>query len=217
MILIIPLLITLALSFNAEAYDKNFEPTAWSESLHLFSGAGFNSSIFSSEETRVDAGIGLNIRADLGYYFNDHLAFEVGSSVKFNRVNGFLIWDTLITGGLRYRFRNEFFDDRSYGRIFFGRSPTVVYFNGNAPEEYRESGASRVQFDGPAGGIAFGITQKLRDQQIWFFEITASLQHLEQHDGIVMDGEVPIVIFSGPEGDKTQIWSLYASFGILLF
>lgn len=199
------------------AEEKTFEPFAWSEGLHLFAGAGFNSSIFSSKETRIDAGIGLNLKADLGYYLNDRWAVEVGSSVKFNQVKGYLIWDTLITAGLRYRFQNNFFNERSYGRIFLGRSPTVVYFNGSPPEEYREADISRVQFDGPVGGIAFGITEKLHDKNIWFFELAASVQQLQQHDGIRMEGEVPVVILSGPEGDKTQIWSVYASFGILLF
>lgn len=197
--------------------DESFNPDAWSEGLHLFAGIGLNSSLYTSDVERIDAGLGSNLKADLGCYFNDRWAFEWSTSVKFNRVNEYLIWDTLLTIGARYRFQTDLLNGSSYGRIFLGRSPTVIYFNGDAPEEYRDKGVSRVQFDGPAYGLAWGVMQKVKNKQTWFVEFAASVQTLEQHDGIQMDGEVPVVIMSGPQGDKSQIWSVYASFGILVF
>jgi hypothetical protein len=214
---LVPLLFMMnqALADSSEYY---FKPNRWSKGVHLLAGAGISTSVFNSNQTLTDGGYGLHIKSDLGYYLADNFAVEWSSNVKFNKVQEYLVWDTLITVGLRYRFE-EFFKDKSgavYTRAFFGKSPTVIFFNGNPPEEYKGSKASRLQFDGPIYGLAFGKMYEKKDGSVWWIEFAGSFQTLEKREAIYMDDDVPVVV-SREEGTNSMIYSMYATIGIVVF
>jgi hypothetical protein len=191
--------------------------SAWPEpGLHLLAGGGLGSSVYSSDENHVDGGVGVNFGTDVSYFLNDKWAVDWSSNVSFNHVNKYLIWNTQLTLGVRYRFDTEYFPGRvTYARVFAGRAPTVLFLNGDTPKEYE--GMSRVQFEGPVAGVAWGLMKKAKSGRDYYFEIAGTVQHLEQQDGIEMEGEVPVVIMSGPTGDHSQIYSIRFTLGLLVF
>ena len=169
------LLFILSIAFLITAWfgPAHAETSAWPEpGLHLLAGAGLNSSVYSSDEDRVDGGVGINFGTDVSYFINDKWAFDWSSNVSFNHVNSYLIWNTQLTLGLRYRFDTEYFPGRvTYARLFMGRAPTVLFLNGDAPKEYDQAGLSRIQFEGPVGGVAWGLMKKAKSGRDYFFEI----------------------------------------------
>lgn len=188
--------------------DFKFRPDDWSKGLHLMAGTGLNAAYYKKDDF-TEAGYGLTLKTDLGYYFTNRFAVEWSSSVKLSRTDKFTIWDTLMTVGIRYRFREYFV------RTFFGRSPTVFYFDDDVPEIYKASGATRIQFNGPVAGLSFGKMYRHKDELIWFLEVSSTWQQLNHREAIKMKGEIPVVVESG--GDNVTISSLFFSIGVLLF
>ncbi len=205
--LLIFFLVFSPLAFGDDEYK--FRPDYWSKGLHLNAGGGLNMIQFQSDDDFDSLGYGLNFKTDLGYYFTNRFAVEWSSNVKFNRLDEYLVWDTLITFGVRYRIKEY------YLRAFYGKAPTVVFFQDNNPEDYKDSDASRLQFDGPVYGLAVGKMFESRNGLIWFLETSGTLQRLEEREAIRMDGQVPEVIARTSER-STQV-SLYAMIGILIF
>lgn len=189
--------------------EHKFRPDYWSKGLHLMVGGGINTSHFYSDDNYDEIGYGINFKTDLGYYFTNRFAIEWSSNVKFNKVERSLIWDTLMTFGLRYRIKEY------YVRGFLGRAPTVVFFNGDVPPEYENTKASRVQFTGPVYGLGVGKMFKNRRGLIWFVEGAGSFQNLQEREGIYMKGEVPVVVKK--DSDNSVITSLYLMAGVLFF
>jgi hypothetical protein len=199
-----------AFAYAESPHDQNkFSPDQWTSGLHLAAGGGVNITHFDSNDRYDEVGYGLNFKTDLGYYFTHNFAVEWSSNIKFNKVNQLLIWDTLITGGLRYRIKEY------YVRGFYGKAPTVVYFNHHPPEEFENSKASRLQFDGPVYGVAWGKMFKKDNGLIWFLESSVTYQRLQEREAIHMDGEVPEVI--SRENDPSTVLSLYFMIGALIF
>jgi hypothetical protein len=210
----------LVLLSSPWAHADEFYPYHWTPGLHLFAGGGINTAVYSNQEDTYDGGVGLNLKTDLVYFLNESWAVEAGSSIKFNRVSGYLFWDTLFTVGLRTTLPSllnyEF--GQPYGRIFVGRAPTVMFLNGNeSPNGTENKDVSRIQFDGPVAGLALGTFHTTENGLVWFTELGGSFQSLEQESEIKMDGEVPVVISSKSVSDHTTIFSLYLTIGILAF
>lgn len=189
----------------------------WSGQLHIFAGAGFNLSSFRSSAESRDLGVGLNFKTDVGWYFNDQWAMETSASVKFNRVDNDLIWDTLMTVGVRYHFRN--FLGQPYGyysRAFIGSAPTVVFLD-ESDALAKSDEISRIHFEGPVVGLGFGkMYLDRKNGPILFIEGNASYQKIQHRDDIRMDGETPITVSSYPVEDS-NIYSIYLVVGMLLF
>lgn len=186
-----------------------FRPDYWTRGLHLAAGGGLNAVHFTSDDQFDEVGYGFNFKTDLGYYFTNRFAIEWSSNVKFNRIDGYQVWDTLITGGLRYRIKDF------YARAFYGKAPTVIFFNGKTPAEFENSNASRLQFDGPVYGAAVGRMFKSESGLIWFIEYSFTLQRLEEREAIHMNGQVPEVV--GREKDRSTLSSIYIMIGLLVF
>lgn len=213
------ILMTFIISGKVLAQEFYFKPDDYLKGLHLMAGGGINGSIYNSDVERQNQGFGLNLKTDLGYYFNDRFAIEWSSNVKFNKVKEYLIWDTLITGGIRYRFEDFPFTDSNkiYMRLFYGKAPTVFFID-DAPEVYRRSSAKRLQYDGPVYGFAFGEMYETKKGRVWFLEYGASMQELRELNFVRNEGEVPTVLFSETSrGAQVKIYSLYASIGVLVF
>jgi hypothetical protein len=210
----------LLLLSSSLAQAEEFYPYHWTPGLHLFAGGGINTAAYTNQENTFDGGVGLNLKTDLVYFLNESWAIEAGSSIKFNRVEGYLIWDTLFTVGLRTTLPSllnyEF--GQPYGRIFIGRAPTVIFLNGNeSPTGTNNKDVSRIQFDGPVAGMALGTFHTTESGVVWFTELGGSVQSLEQESEIKMDGEVPVVISSQSVGEHTTILSFYLTVGVLAF
>lgn len=188
--------------------ELKFRPDYWTRGLHLNAGGGLNASYFDSDEQLTGLGYGLNFKTDLGYFFTNRFALEWSANVKFNKLSDYLIWDTLITGGFRYRIKEY------YLRGFYGKAPTVIFFDGNPPNQY-SSKINRIQFDGPVYGVAIGRYFQYKKDLVWFLETSGSFQRLNKKEGIKMDGEVPEVI--SVEKDKSTVLSVYLMAGILIF
>ncbi len=213
------LILVLALS-PAPARPSEFTPTNWSEGMHLLAGGGINSSLIHTDKVREEIGLGTNFQTALGYYFNEKYAIEWNAAVNFNSFGGFLIWDTAFTIGLRFQFpewaKIEQRLGEPYGRIFFGRAPTVVYFNGQAPPGI-EPGVERVQIDGPIWGVALGSFYHSTSGRIWYSEIVATHHDLTNETGIRMNGEVPVQMYNRSTLDHPIIYSIYVTVGVMAF
>lgn len=214
------IIFALILSFSNLAFAKDFDPYHWEPGLHLFAGGGFNTAVYSNSKDTYDGGLGLNLKTDLVYFLNSDWALEWSSSVKFNRVDEYLVWDTLFTVGVRTTLPSftSYEYGQPYGRIFIGRAPTVLFLNGNdVPTDPTKKDVSRIQFDGPVGGLAFGTFHTTEKGLVWFTEFGGSVQSLEQESDIKMDGDVPVVISDKSVSDHTTIYSLYLTIGVLAF
>ena len=193
----------------AKEDEYKFRPDYWSKGLHLIAGGGVNGTYYDSNESYGNYGYGLNGKTDLGYYFTNRFAVEWSSNVKFNKINEYLVWDTLITFGLRYRIKEY------YIRGFGGKAPTVIFFQGNPPNEYKNSSASRLQYDGPVYGLAVGKMYENRNGLVWFLETSATFQELNDRQAIKMNGQTPVVV--SRERDASRLYSLYFMIGLLVF
>ncbi|MNK94839.1 hypothetical protein D3C87_1150550 [compost metagenome] len=210
----------LLLFLSPLAQADEFYPYHWTPGLHLFAGGGINTAVYSNQQDTYDGGVGLNLKTDLVYFLNENWAIEAGSSIKFNRVSGYLLWDTLFTVGVRTTLPSllNYEYGQPYGRIFVGRAPTVMFLNGNdSPTGTEDKDVSRIQFDGPVGGLAIGTFHTTESGLVWFTELGGSIQSLEQESAIKMDGEVPVVVSNKGVSDHTTILSLYLTVGILAF
>jgi hypothetical protein len=202
------------------APDNNpasFRPNHWAEGLHLLGGVGVNGALFNSETSHVNAGIGLNFKTDVGWYVNDHFAVEVGSAVAFNHYEQDLLWDTLFTLGVRYRFHSPLFNtDAGFFRMFVGESPTVIFLN-DSKTPFGATGASRAQINGPLVGLGLGYLFKTSGGLNWFVETAAAYQWLRFEDAIVDQKDVPIVLKSNEVGGSPRIFTLAFNVGLVLF
>lgn len=225
------LIFALLIAFTSQAQANDFDPSHWEPGLHLFAGGGFNSSVYMAGGEKFDGGLGSNLKTDLVYFLNSDWALEASSAVKFNRVDGYLIWDTLLTVGVRTTLPNLLPIEmgQPYGRLFVGRAPTVLFLDGDSDlprsaafvkerSSSESSGeASRIQFDGPVAGIAVGSLRKTNNGTVWFTELAFTVQSLDQENDIKMDGDVPVVISQEAVGSRTVIYGLAFSVGIMAF
>lgn len=199
--------------------DEAFRAEYWAKGIHLLGGIGLSSSVYNNDSSRRHFGAGSYLKTDLGYFLNDSWSLEWSSGVKFNQVDEFLVWDTMFTVGVRYRIPYvPIINSRStFIRAFIGSSPTVVFLNDAAPEEYKDLGVERVHFDGRVYGAAIGEFHNSRSGRVWFYEASISTQELLQQDGIRMEGEVPISILKSATNDQSRIFSVYVAAGALFF
>lgn len=209
--IILILFFFLPLSLSAQLLDTGEEFLAddWSEGLHIFAGIGFNSSNYHSNSRRDYLGIGSNFKTDVGWYFNHDWAIESSASVKFNRLNEDLIWDTLLTLGLRYRLEDYYY------RAFAGAGVLVVLIGEDEPSARQDT--TRLHMDGPALGMGFGRIYRTEKGKVWFTELNGTVQWIKHRDSVIVDGETPIAISSESVNDNSTIYSLQATMGIMLF
>ncbi len=80
---------------------------------------------------------------------------------------------------------------------------------------YQSSKASRVQFDGPVFGIAFGKMYEAATEKIWFLETAVTYQALNSARGIQEAGVVPETVYNR-NIDNSKIYSVYFTIGVLV-
>jgi hypothetical protein len=195
----------------------SFAPSKWTDGVHLLTGIGANSSYFATDTGHQTLSLGLNFKADVGWYFSDHLALEAGSAVKFNRSDDYLLWDTLFTLGFRYRFHSSIFGtDATFVRVFAGGSPTVIYPS-SPKTPFTTKGATRSQINGPVAGLGTGCFFRTQKGLNWFWELDAAYQQLRYRDAIVDQTDVPTVLQSNEVGGNPTIVSLALNLGLVLF
>lgn len=204
-ILFLPLFSGAQLRDNGE----EFLADDWSEGLHLFVGAGLNSSNYRSNTRQNYLGMGSNFKTDVGWYFNHDWAVELSATVKFNKFNGDVLWDTLLTLGGRYRIEDYYF------RGFAGAGVLVIVLNEGEPNIDKD--ARRIHFDGPAIGLGFGKTRTTSHGKIWFTEINGSVQKFRRRNDVAIDGQYPIALTSESVNDNSIVYSAQFTIGVLLF
>lgn len=209
--IVLILFLIFPFSLQAQLLDtgEDFLSDDWSEGLHIFAGIGINSSNYRSNSRKDDLGIGINFKTDVGWYFSHDWALESSASVKFNRLNSDLIWDTLLTLGIRYRLEDYYF------RGFAGAGVLVVVLGEDEPQINQDT--ARLHMDGPALGIGFGRIRRTNNGKVWFTEINGTVQWIKHKDDVKVDGETPIATSSEPVKDNSVIYSLQATVGIMLF
>ena len=181
----------------------------WSEGLHIFVGAGLNSSSYRSDTQNNYLGLGTNFKTDVGWYFNHDWAIESSSNVRFNTYEDDLIWDTLLTLGVRYRTEEHYF------RGFAGAGVLVVVVDEDKPTV--NNNTRRIHMDGPAIGFGFGKTKITKTGLVWFIELNTTAQEFRHRDDVAIDGQYPIAISSQAVNDNSTIYSLQFTIGVLLF
>lgn len=176
--------------------------------LHLLGGIGINGSIYKEARDRQNQGLGLNFKTDLVYEFSPSWAVELGSQVKFNRVEEYFIWNTQFTAGGRFMWGDY------YTRLFYGRAPTVFFLD-DAPRFYQRNRASRVQIDGPVYGVAIGKYYP-NEKNIFFAEASFTFQELNDARGIMDDETNPEIVFRDPNS-LVLVYGLQITVGMVFF
>lgn len=202
---------------SSETDRPTFTALSWTEGLHLTAGLGVNSSYIASDLVRENVGVGLNIHTDLGYYFWDAYAVEVSTSVMLNRVKSVIIWDTLMTAGVRARLPNWAGPDHSspFIRLMGGRGPSVFLYKGTPPPEF-DHGGDRTQVEGNVYGVAYGFFQDSRDGRVWWMQIQQTTHLYSKLEAVDEINQVPEVIYSTRVGNHTATYSVSLTFGVLL-
>lgn len=184
--------------------------------LHLSAGFGINSIHYKSDDDDSDPNPGINLKADVHWLFDRRWAFEASSSIKFNEVEDFRIWDTLITMGVRVNITGiDLMKEISYGRVFVGYSPTVVYVGDGAKDEFGDF--PRIHYSGYAYGLGFGKTYRTKNGHYWYIEMDVSNQRLKLKESVVMDGITPIIVERVTIKDNSRLYSIYITVGWILF
>jgi hypothetical protein len=212
------LLLTFIMMISPLAQAEEFFPYNWTKGMHLFAGIGGNTALFSDQDGTYDGGLGLNLKTDITYFINEDWAIEIGSSVGFNRVSNYLLWDTLFTVGVRTSLPSltDYQLGQPYGRLFVGRAPMVIFLNGDRSKTNGEN-VDRIQFDGPVIGGAIGTLHITSKGRVWFTELGIAYHQLKQQSDIRMDGEVPVIISDRNVDGESSIYSLSFTVGIMAF
>jgi hypothetical protein len=214
------LLLIIFLTMSSVAHAQDFFPYNWTKGMHLFAGAGANTALFSDQDGTYDGGLGLNLKTDITYFINENWAIEIGSSVGFNRVSNYLLWDTLFTVGIRTPLPSltDYQLGQPYGRLFIGRAPMVIFLNGdNSKTDATGANVDRIQFDGPVIGGALGTLHMTSKGQVWFTELGFAYHELKQKSDITMEGEVPVIISDRNVDGQSSVYSLSFTVGIMAF
>ncbi len=199
---------------------------SWDNGLQLFAGIGVNSVTLFNTQEKQDLGIGLNIKSELIYAFSPEWAAEIGSYVRFNDTQGFLIWDTILSVGVRRtlpKFGSESLG-QPYARLFLGQGPSAVYIDDvQVSKEQQQPNSdygefSKLQLYGTVAGMGLGFMKKeKKSNDLWFSEFTVMYQTFYKEEQVRMDADVPVVV--GKEkivGDATTI-NIVWSIGIRMF
>jgi hypothetical protein len=199
-----------------------FSPLASAQELqgvHLLAGAGLNSSSLRTVRADRAAGVGLNFRTDVGYYFPAGLGIELGTNVNFNRVEGqILLWDTLLTLGVRSRldFIPHPEETLPFGKVFGGYGPAVMFFRGDHPSGVPAE-IDRAQLEGPVAGASLGLSFATEAEQIWFIELTGTWHWFREIAFVTKAGEVPIVVEDRVVAGRSTLSSVYVTVGFVIF
>lgn len=202
-----------------ETQSGTFSLHAWSPGLRLFAGLGANTSVLVSDRERVQAGLGATFRADAVYFASDDFAVEISTGLALNRVDGFIVWDTLLLAGVRARFPWLSFGPRSapYMRLLAGYGPVVIDFEGRTPALFSESGAHRIQFEGPIASAGLGWMRQKVSGQVWFMELTLTSHFLTDAEVIKSEGTVPVILGELPSAGYSDLETLVFTVGWLAF
>lgn len=188
----------------------------WSDRLHLRAGAGMNFSTYSSRFLAEEVGSGLNLKTDLGVAFGERWALDFGSSLKFNLVEDLMLWDTLLTVGVR---RHLGGDGRAgpFVRVFAGVAPSVLEVRDRA-KATTDLGPTvdRLVFDGEVVGVSVGSASGLLGGGD-FLEFTASLQTLRREKSIADEREIPVVVRTRLLNGDARILSFALVWGFHVF
>lgn len=199
-----------------EFADGKFHPEHWSKGLHIFTGFGLNTTSYRIRSLEESYGVGSNLKSDVGYYLSDDWAIESSASINFNGAEEDLLWGTMLTLGVRYRFQGPFSDHAAdYARVFAGRSITVLFPDRPFPPRFIPD--SRIHFEGSVFGLSYGHLNRNESGRVWFIEGNISVETITDRDDIVMDGEVPVVVSTDSLSDPFAVYSFTLSVGILLF
>lgn len=197
---------------------STFTSQNWTSGLHMTAGLGVNSSYFESDFIRENVGAGLNVHTDVGYYFYNLFAIETSVNVMLTRVQSVLVWDTLMTMGLRTRLPAWFGPNHSspYLRVAGGKGPSVLIYKGSDPSAYN-IGGERAQIEGDIFSASYGVLQNARDGSVWFIELQTSMNRYRKVEAIDDVDGVPEVIFSAPVNDNASMYSISLTFGVVIF
>lgn len=181
-------------------------------SLHLDAAGGTHLSSFQTKGRGIVVSPGLNFKTDLGHNFSREWALEWSTQVKFTEIAEFMVWDTLMTFGVRHHFKGTPW----FARGFWGRTPTVFFLD-DAPHVTHEMNASRIQFQGRVVGASVGKFYRSEEGRDWFLEYSASYQSLKDQTGIRNDGDVPKITFNNRAENEIHIFSICAMIGVRVF
>lgn len=190
---------------------------SWAEGLHLIAGGGLNTALLISKNGQKHLSPGFNLKTDLAYHLSPTWAVEVGANVMFDRIHGFMVWDTLFTVGVRtllplFRQYKQF---ASYLRFFGGYGPAMVYQATNATDTF--PGADRLKLQGPAAGASFGVFYDLAANRPWFIELTFMAHHFYNIFGVKDLDAAPISLSNSAINNNSTLFSLQINAGLFIF
>lgn len=193
----------------------------WSDGIRIIAGIGLNSSALTSGHATTTAGIGSNLRSDVGYYFGNGYGVEFSGSVMFNSLKDSLLWNTTLAAGLRFglpaRIVRSFDNLAPYGRVMIGRTTNVEIFSGKVPERYTQNNANRLQGEGEMIGAGVGFFQRSSTGRIWYTELTLERHSIYKVEAITDVGGVPVVLGDASDGGRSVLYALCLTFGIMAF
>lgn len=213
------LLVSSIAQAQTEAQIISPEPR-WYDGIHLIGGIGLNSSVFETGTETTQAGVGLNLRSDVGYYFQNGIGLELSGSVMFNRVRTSMLWNTVVATGVRFGLplAKSAENFAPYGRFLIGKAANVAIFDeGKVPDPYSQYNASRVQTEGNMFGAGLGFFQRSTSGRIWYMELTGEYHRLNRLEAITDVNDVPVVVATENIPGNSALYSLCLTFGLMFF
>lgn len=189
------------------------------DDIHILMGLGVNQSFYRNDSQESSTELGPSFKADVIYILNPDWSVEWSGTAAFKEFSDILVWDTLLTIGVRKVMGpSYFFDGTWFSRFFLGYGYSVAYVDRNALNElgYSED-VNRIHFGGEFVGLGAGMVWETEEKKLHFFELNWGIHYLKNREAVNLQNDVPTVVTNDVVTDNSRVYHLHLTYGVLLF
>ncbi|MEE6250875.1 MAG: hypothetical protein VX583_10775 [Bdellovibrionota bacterium] len=189
------------------------------QDIHILMGLGINQSFYRNDSQDSKTELGPSLKADVVYIINQDWAVEWSGIAAFREFSDILIWDTILTLGVRKVMGpSHFFNGTWFTRYFLGYGHSVAYVDRDALSELGYDGdINRIHFGGEVVGLGTGMVWETESKQLHFFELNFGIHYLKNREAVNIQNDVPVVVANDVLTDNSRGYHIHLTYGVLLF
>lgn len=187
--------------------------------IHILMGLGVNQSFYRNDSQESVTELGPSFKADVIYLINQDWAVEWSGIAAFKEFSDILVWDTLLTLGVRKVMGpSYFFNGTWFTRYYLGYGHSVAYVDRDALSELGYSGdINRIHFGGEVVGLGAGMVWESENKSLHFFELNWGIHYLKNREAVNIQNDVPVVVANDVVTDNSRAYHIHLTYGVLLF
>lgn len=187
--------------------------------IHILMGLGVNQSFYSNDSQESVTELGPSLKADVVYLINQDWAVEWSGIAAFKEFSEILVWDTLLTLGVRKVMGSSYlFNGTWFTRYYLGYGHSVAYVDRAALTELGYSGdINRIHFGGEVLGLGAGMVWETESKKLHFFELNMGVHYLKNREAVNIQNDVPVVVANDVVTDNSRAYHVHLTYGVLLF